>query len=125
MKVKEIMNKAFVMEENISLKEAAKIMSDKAITYLIIMKKDKIDGIVTEKELAKNGGSSGKKVRDVMSTRIVTVKKNDSIDDAAKMMAQNRIRVLPVMDKTELVGVITSDDLIANSDDLNEELFID
>ena len=51
MKVAEVMNKAFVIEDNINLKQASKIMSNKGIGSLIIIKGEKIIGIVTERDI--------------------------------------------------------------------------
>ena len=54
MKVSQIMKKAYVVDENISLKEAARIMSNKKIGGLIVLKGDKISGIITERNIINN-----------------------------------------------------------------------
>ena len=125
MKVSEIMKKAFVIDENVSLKEAARLMSEKNIGSLIVMNKEKIAGIVTEKDVTKNVSRLGRKVGNVMSKNVITIGKNDNIDDASRLMGKNRIKRLPVVHKQELVGIITATDLLENSEELNEEFFID
>ncbi len=125
MKISEVMNKAFVIDETISLKEAAKLMSDKNIGSLIVMRKDKICGIITESDIMKNISSLGSKVSGVMSKSVVTIGKNDSVEDAAELMAEHKIKRLPVMNKDELVGIITATDILAHSDDISEDFFFD
>jgi len=67
MKVKEIMNKAVVVDHNISVREAAKIMSDRNIGSLIILKSSKIIGIITERDIMKNISSLSKGISSIMS----------------------------------------------------------
>lgn len=125
MKVKDVMNKAFVVDDNISVKEAAKLMSDKNVGGLIVMKKDKIEGIITEQDVMRNISKLAGSVSGSMSKNVITIGKNDSLEDAAELMADKKIKRLPVLSKGELVGIITATDLIAHSDALNEEFFID
>ncbi len=125
MKISEIMNKAIAVDSDISLKEAAKIMSDRNIGSLIVLKNDKIAGIITEKDVIKNISSLGKKISSVMSKNVITANHDESLDNAALMMTEKRIKRLPVVDRGKLVGMITATDIIANSDILNEEFLFD
>ena len=125
MKVSEIMNKAMVVEDDISLKEAAEIMSDKNMGSLIVMKKESIVGIITDADILKNVSNLSKKISSVMSKNIVTIEHNEDIDNAAHLMAKYRIKRLPVVKKGNLIGILTATDLIANSDALNESFFFE
>jgi len=125
MKVCEIMNKAFVIEEKITIKEAAKIMSDKNVGGLIVMKGEKITGVIAESDILKNVSSLGKKVSDVMNKNVIAIGKNDSLEDAAEIMAQNKIKRLPVMNNKELVGIITATDILAHCDAVDDNFFFD
>lgn len=125
MKVSEVMNKAFVVEDEISLKQAAKIMSDKGIGSLVVMKKDKIMGVVTERDILKGVNNLGGKVSQIMSKGVVTIDRNDTIDNAALLMAKNKIKRLPVLKGGTLVGIITATDILANSESINEEFLLD
>lgn len=125
MKVKEIMNKAIAIDHDISVKEAAKIMSTRNIGSLIVLKKNKIVGIMTERDIIKNISILGKKTSSAMSKSVVTIDHNESLDNAALIMTQKQIKRLPITDKDKLVGVITATDIIANSDVLNEDFFFD
>ena len=125
MKISEIMNKAIAVDSDISLKEAAKIMSDRNIGSLIVLKNDKIAGIITEKDVIKNISSLGKKISSVMSKNVITANHDESLDNAALMMTEKRIKRLPVVDRGKLVGMITATDIIANSNALNESFLFD
>ena len=125
MKVSEIMNKAFAVEEKINLKAAAKIMSEKNIGGLIVMRGDKVCGIIAESDILKNVSSLGKKVSEVMNKNVIAINKNDSLEDAAEIMAQNKIKRLPVMNNKELVGIITATDILAHCEDIDDNFFFD
>jgi len=125
MKVSEIMNKAFVIEEKITIKEAAKIMSDKNVGGLIVMRGEKITGVIAESDILKNVSSLGKKVSDVMNKRVIAIDKNDSLENAAEIMAQNKIKRLPVMSNEELVGIITATDILAHCEAVDDNFFFD
>jgi len=125
MKVSEIMNKPIVIEKNISVKEAARTMSDKNIGSLIIISNDKILGIITEDDILKNIDNLTEKISKVMSKKVVTIDKDNDIEDAAKLMAANKIKRLPVLKNNELVGIITATDIIAHSEDIDEDFFFE
>lgn len=125
MKISEVMNKAFVIDDNISLKEAAKLMSGKNVGCLTVMKKNKVIGIITEKDVMKNVSKLGSRVSEIMSKNVLTIGKNDSIEEAAELMAEKKIKRLPVVDKGELIGIITATDILAHCEDINEDFFFD
>ena len=54
MRVSEIMNKVVVIDSDMTLKEAAKVMSKNGIGCLTFLKKGKIKGIITERDILKN-----------------------------------------------------------------------
>ncbi len=125
MKVSEIMNKVLVIDKNEKVKEAAKIMAEHNIGCLVIMEKNKIIGIITERDIIKNMDKLEKKVSKIMSKNVVVVDYDESIDNAALIMKKHKIKKLPVVKDDELYGIITSTDIIENSEDLNEQFFFD
>jgi len=62
MKIKDVMNKVIVIEHDVSVKEAAQIMSNKNIGSLVVLKNNKIVGIITEKDIMKNISFLSKKI---------------------------------------------------------------
>ncbi len=125
MKLSEIMNKAVAVDEDIQLKNAVKIMSERGIGSLIVMKKDKIVGIVTERDILRNVNKLNIRISQVMSKKVISINDNETVDNAALMMAKYRIKRLPVLKNEKLVGIITATDIIANSESLNERFLIE
>jgi CBS domain-containing protein len=126
MQVKEIMNKAFAIDHDVSLKEAAKLMGSKDIGSLVVVKGEKITGIVTERDVVRNIMQLEKKISSVMNKQTITIDEEEDIDNAAILMSKNKIKRLPVTDNEQnLKGIITSTDLIAHSDELNEDFLLD
>jgi CBS domain-containing protein len=95
--------------------EAAKILHDNRISSVIITEGDKVAGIVTERDLvnvvAEGLDPTSETVGDRMTRELATVESRTDIADAAQLMADRRIRHLPVMDKGSLSGVISIRDL--------------
>lgn len=119
------MNKVIAIDHEVSVKEAAKIMSNRNIGSLIVLKKNKIAGVMTERDIMKNISSLGKKITSVMSKNVITIDQGETIDNAALIMTEKRIKRLPVVDKEKLIGIITATDIVANSDVLNEDFLFD
>lgn len=125
MKIKDVMNKAVAISHDISLKDAAKIMSDKNIGSLIAVKGEKILGLVTEKDIMNNVSDINKKVSSIMTKRVITIDQEQDIGEASMLMSSNKIKRLPVLKNDKLVGVITTTDLIAHLDDISDEFAFD
>src|SRR5947207_1598500 len=102
-------------ETTASLSEAAKILHQNKISSVIITESGRIAGIVTERDLVNvvaEGLDPGKTpVADRMTRELATVDTRTDIADAAQLMAERKIRHLPVVEKDSLVGVISIRDL--------------
>jgi len=99
-----------------AVKEAAILMDRAGCGCLLVTSKGKIVGIVTERDLVtrvltKGGRISRTKVKSIMSAPIVVVEPEATVEAAAKMMAENRVRRLAVVDRKGLVGLITVGDV--------------
>lgn len=123
MRIKEVMNKAIAVEHDISLRQAAKIMSEKNIGSLIAVKGQKIVGIITEHDITANISNLDKKISSVMAKKTHTVNPEQDLDEAALIMKNKKIKRLPVVKDDRLVGVISATDLIAYSEDISDEFF--
>jgi len=125
MRIKEIMKETFTVSPKINLKEAAETMSDNEIGSLVVVDNNKAVGIITEKDIIKNISSLKKKISEIMSEQVVSIDEEENIDNAAELMAKNKIKHLPVTKGEEIVGIITVTDLIKHCEDLNEDFFLD
>jgi len=97
--------------------EALKIMFEKDIGSLLVVEFGKLAGIFTERDYARKLVLQGKSsqntlVRDVMSTKLITVKPEDSLDFCMQLVTEKRIRHLPVIDQERLVGMLSIGDLL-------------
>jgi len=119
------MNKVVVVDENITVKEAAKIMTDRGIGSLVVMKGERVKGIATDRDLLRNMGKVNQKVSAIMSRDVITIDENESIDNAAIIMSENNIKRLPALSNGKLVGIITATDIIKNSEALNLDFLLD
>lgn len=122
MKIKDIMNKAVIIDSNITIKHAAQLMSRLGIGSLILLKGKEIKGIITERDIIKNVSSLNKKISSVMTKKVITIDLNKSLDETTSIMTKHKIKRLVVTKKDRLAGIITATDIIANSDILNENL---
>ena len=119
MKIKDLMKKPVVIENDLSLSDASKLMTKHSINSLIIEKDDKIRGIVTHHDLVKYFGES-KKVFDIMTKNVITLREDDKIQRAVDIIKENEIGIFPVVDSDDkIVGVLDSRDLLKvwDSDD--------
>jgi len=99
-----------------SLQSAAAKMAERDIGSIVIVQEGKPIGIVTERDFVRRVAALGKDSRtltvvDVMSTPLVTVGPECDINTAAKIMTDNNIKRLPVVEGERLMGIITSFDI--------------
>ncbi|PVX23876.1 MAG: hypothetical protein CW691_09330 [Candidatus Bathyarchaeum sp.] len=118
---------ATITPEN-TLYEAAKLMGEKHIGSLIVIKYKTPVGIITERDLLREvvekeialekdwlaGGASIKEeaVEKIMSFPLIAISINSSIKEAARMMIEKRIRRIAVSEHGKIVGIVTAADLI-------------
>lgn len=127
--VKEIMTtdvKTIRPEDNI--KRLAEMMVKNKIGSLVVVEgSGEVVGIATERDIIEDIILLGKspeevKVRDVMTKDIITVNPGDTLEEAAEVMVNHKIKKLPVIDKGRLVGIVTATDLIAYENRLVEKI---
>jgi len=126
--VRDVMTRTVVTATpDMSAAEAGKKMVENKVGNIIIVKGGRPIGIVTEsdmvaKVIAKNVKPGSIKLEQLMSKSLITTTSSDDIHDAVLMMAQKKIRRLPVIDGDELVGIITDADVIQVSSEINQIL---
>lgn len=103
--------------ERATVKKAVELMNKHDIGCLIVMKKEKPAGIVTERDMLKRVLLEPKdpekiKVSEIMSKPLVVGKPQMGIEDAVKLMFRRNIKKLPVTDNDHLVGLVTLTDLV-------------
>jgi CBS domain-containing protein len=115
--VRDIMTKDMVMiDHDKTAMEAAKIMTEKGISSVFVVRDNDPIGIVTERDFIKKICARGLpvtqvKVGDIMSEILTTADPETPIDVAVQRMVNHKIRRLPITDSGKLVGIITVTDL--------------
>jgi CBS domain-containing protein len=114
--------------------EAAKKMRDKKVSSLVVTDvEDKPIGIVTERDLVRQVctkviNSNDVIVHRIMSSPLATIDANSSVEVAADIMIQNKVRHLLVVDENKVLGIITPSDFTGylkeklNLDDVNARI---
>src|ERR687885_1501733 len=115
--VRDIMTKDMVMiDHDKTAMEAAKIMTEKGISSVFVVRDNNPIGIVTERDFIKKICARGLpvtqvKVGDIMSEILTTADPETPIDVAVQRMVNHKIRRLPITDSGKLVGIVTVTDL--------------
>lgn len=104
------------LDENVSVKEAADIMSQQGINSVIATEKGRAIGIVTERDILKRIVSEDKnskktKIKDIMSSPLVVIAPSTDLEEAARLMFDKKIKNLPVIDKNRLIGLVSLTDI--------------
>lgn len=128
MEVKHAMTKkVMVIKPDATIKDAAKIMTKYRVGCLVVMEDNKLVGILTEldiiwKVVAGDLNSNTTKVSDVMTKKVLTIKANQTLEEATHIMVENKIKKLPVLEGNKLVGIVTATDLISVQPKMIESL---
>ncbi|UCH37209.1 MAG: CBS domain-containing protein [Candidatus Bathyarchaeota archaeon] len=100
-----------------SVRDAVRKMNKFFIGSILIVDEKRLVGILTERDILRRIVEQGTdasiiRVKDIMSSPVITVHPETNIEDAAQLMTQKQIKKLPVMEEGKLVGVVTSMDLM-------------
>ena len=110
-------NTAITVDPDTTVLEALKIMAEKNIGSVVVMKGDLYQGIITERDYSrkivlKGRSSNETTVADIMTTSLPTVSPNDSIEQCMQLLTDNNIRYLPVFENNQLAGIISINDVV-------------
>jgi CBS domain-containing protein len=105
-----------VTPEN-SVFDAIRLMAEKGIGAALVMQGARLTGIVSERDYARKvilhgKSSSDTPVRDIMTSQVITVGPDASAEQCMKIITEQRIRHLPVVEGDQVIGVISIGDLV-------------
>lgn len=122
MQVKDVMTRDVeCAQPNDSLSTAASRMRDLDVGALPVCDSDRLAGMITDRDItvrATAGGSDpkGAAVRDVMTPTLVYAFEDQDVEEAARLMEENQIRRLPVLNRDKrLVGIVSLGDLAVDT----------
>ena len=126
--IRDIMEKNVVtIEYDKTALDAAHLISEKDVSFLVIMEKNIPVGVLSESDFVKRLAAVDKKaseviVSEIMSSNFRWVEPETEIEDAIQKMLNSNIRRLVILDDNKLVGVITQTDLTGF---LRDKLLVD
>ena len=122
-KARDIMTKgAEHVSGDTTVLEVAKKLAAEDYGSLPICDGDKLQGMITDRDIVVKVLAEGKdpattKVIDLIQGEVVTIGADDSVEEAARTMAEHQVRRLPVIDGNKLVGMLAQADLALEGDD--------
>ena len=116
--VRDVMTKnPKVVRRDTSVQEVVATMNKFDISSVIVVQEERPVGIITHKDIMSKIVQSrippdAVTAREVMSTPVVTISEDVSIEEAVRLMSKKNVKKLPVVTDHKLVGIITSLDLV-------------
>lgn len=97
--------------------DAIRLMAEKGIGAVLVMDGPRLAGILSERDYARkivlrDRSSRDTPVADIMTTQLITVGPNAQVEHCLQLVTEHRIRHLPVMEGSTVVGVISIGDLV-------------
>ncbi|MCP5145659.1 MAG: CBS domain-containing protein [Gammaproteobacteria bacterium] len=102
---------------NTSVRDAIKVMAERSIGALLVMDGESLAGIITERDYArkvilKGRSSADTPVRDIMTAKVYSASRRNTVNECMHMMTEHRIRHLPVVELGKVIGIISIGDLV-------------
>ncbi|GAB5500158.1 MAG: CBS domain-containing protein [Pseudohongiellaceae bacterium] len=97
--------------------EAIQMMADRQVGALLVMEADKLRGIISERDYAREVILKGRASRDtlvgqIMSEPVISVAPTQLVRDSLSLMTSNHIRHLPVVEEDQVIGIVSIGDLV-------------
>jgi CBS domain-containing protein len=115
--LKEKGSRVWTIPADATVFEAIQLMAARNIGALVVASGGKIEGIFTERDYTRKVALYGKSskdtlVGDILSPQLFVAAPNSTVEECMRIMTQNRVRHLPVLNGDELVGIVSIGDLV-------------
>lgn len=110
-------NEVWSIQPDETILSAMRLMATREVGALLVMENDKLIGIITERDYARkvaleNRSSKDALVREIMSTRVLCARPDQTVNECMALMSDKRARHLPVLDHKHVIGIISIGDLV-------------
>jgi len=128
MLVKDIMQtKVYVIGPKATARDVAVIMDENKTEAVVVLDEEKLVGIVTERDIiskvtAIDTNPNSVQVGDIMTRKVITVESEQSLEEAAEILTENKIEKAPVLENGRLVGMLTVSDIVGSGVSLEQEV---
>jgi acetoin utilization protein AcuB len=117
--------KVFIIAPDSSVSDAVKLMKEKKIKHIPVVKDERLKGIISDRDIREFSPSKATsldvyelhyllattKVKEMMKTKVFTITANSPVEEAAMFMFDNNIGSLPVVEDSKVVGIISDRDI--------------
>ena len=102
---------------DVSVFDALKIMAENQIGALVVLDGDNLVGIISERDYArkivlKGRTSVGTTVREIMSTKVICARLDQTVKECMAVMTAKTVRHLPVLEHKKVVGIVSIGDMV-------------
>lgn len=107
----------FTITPEATVLEAISLMADKGIGALIVTEEDRVVGIVSERDYARKvalmeRSSYDTCVADIMTSKVLTIERKNTVQECLNLMTDRHLRHLPVVENEQLIGLVSIGDLV-------------
>ncbi|WP_026763907.1 CBS domain-containing protein [Sediminibacterium salmoneum] len=123
-KVSDILNRkgaqVTIVSPDTTVIDALRVMAEKNIGSVVVMDKERFLGILTERDYSRKvilmgRHSSDTPVSEIMSADFPMITLSDTVEHCMQLMSTRRIRYLPVMQNDQLAGIVSMNDVVAET----------
>jgi len=116
----------YTIEPEATVQAAITMMSSEKISAIPVVENEKLVGIISERDYVRKIASQkipawSVMIHEIMTKDVITVSCSDPIKRCMKLMTENRIRHLPVIEENKLVGILSITDVVRGLDSIEEQ----
>lgn len=110
-------NRIYTVGPEARVFDALKLMAEREVGALLVTENGKLVGVISERDYARKVILHGKSshdipVREIMTSRVITVHPGQTVEECMALMTEKRVRHLPVLESERLIGVLSIGDLV-------------